>query len=137
MSKVSEIFDALLTRFSTLAVGSPALPLAFPDIGFDPATDALDGKYIEAKPFNNTPLWEGLSAGQIRQGLFVVGVVWPKGQGVIAPTEAAEAVAEHFHRGQMLRSGSTVVKLSLEPLIGTPLSEPDKTTVPVTISWTA
>lgn len=137
MSKVSEAFDALLTRFGTLSIGSPALALSMPDIDFDPAVNAPDGKYVEAKPFNNLPLWEGLSAGIIRQGLFVVGVVWPKGEGVIAPTLVAEQVAVHFPRGMKLRSGTTVVSIKLEPLVGSPLIEPDKTTVPITISWTA
>lgn len=134
--KAAQIPDALLARLSTLEIGSPALPISYPEMdeAFDPPAD---GKYLEARFFSNVPAWEGISSGRLDQGLLVVGVVWPKNLGVIAPLEAAEEVRAHFAKGSTLTSGSTSVKLVRDPLIGSPLSEPDKLTIPVTISWTA
>lgn len=137
MSKASEIPTALLERFLTLSVGSPALPLASPDAAFDPATGALDGKYVEAGFFRNAPLWEGLKAGVIDQGLFVVSVIGPKDRGVIWINEAAQAVADHFPKGLVLTSGDTTVRINKEPVIASPLLEGDKTIVAVRLSWVA
>lgn len=135
MSKASEIPDALLVHLQTLEIGSPPLPIALPDVSFDPAVSATDGKYLEAGYFRNAPAWEGLSEGVLDQGLLVVSVVWPKGRGVIALNEAAQAVADHFPKGLQLRSGSTSVKINREPVIASPLTEGDKTIVATSISW--
>jgi hypothetical protein len=137
MSKASAIPDALLARVSTLSVGSPGLPIAYPDVAFDPATEAPDGKFVEARYFRNAPAWEGVASGVLDQGLLVVSVIWPKGQGVIAMNEAAQEVADHFPKGLLLVSGGTRVKITREPVIASPLTEGDKTIVAVTISWTA
>lgn len=134
MSKAADIPDALLTRLGTLAVGSPALPIAMPDVGFDPSSSEA---FLEARYFRNAPLWEGLAGGVVDQGLLVVSVMWPKGQGVIAMNEAAQKIADHFPKGLTLKSGSTGVKLNKEPVIASPLTEGDKTIVAVSISWTA
>lgn len=134
--KASEIPDALLAHVDTLEVLSPPLPIAQPDVGFDPATDAdAEGRYLEVGYFRNAPRWEGLSAGVVDQGLLVISVVWPKGQGVIGANEAAQAVADHFPKDLTLKSGSTGVKINKEPVIGSPLPMGDKTIVAVTISW--
>lgn len=137
MSKASEIPAALLEHLSGLQAGSPALPIAYPDVAFDPASDAPAGKYVEARYFRNAPAWEGVSSGVVDQGLLVVSVVWPKGQGVIAMNAAAQDVADHFPKGLALTSGATRAKISREPVIGSPLTEGDKTIVAVTIPWTA
>lgn len=137
MSKASEIPAALMARLTTLEVGSPALPIAYPDVTFDPATQATSGKYLEAGFFRNAPAWEGLSEGVLDQGLLVVSVVYPKGSGVIQINAAAQAVADHFPKGLQLRSGATGVKITREPVIASPLTEGDKTIVAVTIPWTA
>lgn len=136
MSKASEIPDALLTHLGTLEIGSPPLPIAMPDVEFDPKADAdSDGRYIEAGYFRNAPAFEGLSEGVVDQGLLVVSVVWPKGQGVVRMNEVAQQVADHFPKGLQLRSGSTSVKINREPVIASPLAEGDKTIVAVSISW--
>lgn len=137
MSKASAIPDALLTRLQTLSVGSPPLPIAYPDVTFDPATEAPAGKHIEVGYFRNAPLWEGLTEGVVDQGLLVLSVVYPKGLGIIGVNAAAQSVAAHFPKDLRLTSGGTSVKLNAEPVIGSPLTEGDKTIVAVSISWTA
>lgn len=135
MSKASAIPDALLTHLGTLEIGSPALPIAMPDVEFNPAS-APNG-YLEAGYFRNAPAWEGLAEGVLDQGLLVVSVVWPKGHGVVRMNEVAQQVADHFPKGLQLRSGSTGVKINREPVIASPLTEGDKTIVAVTVSWVA
>lgn len=137
MSKAANIPAALLARLSSLAIGSPALPIAYPDRPFDPATQSLSGKYLQAAYFRNTPAFEGLASGVLDQGLLVVSVVFPKDGGVIAINQAAQAVADHFPKAAAYTSGGTRVKISREPVIGSPLQEGDKTIVAVTISWVA
>jgi hypothetical protein len=137
MSKAAAIPDALLARLTTLSVGSPPLPIAYPDVPFDPAADAAAGRYVEAGYFRNRPLWEGLAAGVIDQGLLVLSVIWPEEQGVIGINEDAQAVADHFPKGLHLKSGATGVRINKEPVIASPLYEGDKTIVAVTISWVA
>lgn len=134
MSKAAEIPDALLTHLGTLEYGSPPLTIAMPDVAFNPSSVT---SYFEAGYFRNAPVWEGLASGVLDQGLLVVSVVWPKGEGVIAMNEAAQAVVDHFPKGLTLKSGSTGVKINREPVIASPLPEGDKTIVAVTISWTA
>lgn len=139
MSKASEIPDALLTHLSSLVVGSPPMPIAMPDIAFTPPSDEEGDPlpYVEAGYFRNAPLWEGMTEGVMDQGLLVLSVMWPKGQGVIAMNAAAQAVADHFPKDLRLRSGSTGVKINKEPVIASPLPEGDKTIVAVRISWVA
>lgn len=135
--KAAQIPDALLARFLTLVVGSPALPLAYPDIAFDPAVSATDGKYLEASFFANRPKWEGVRSGVMDQGLFQVMVHWPRNAGIIAPSEAAELVKAHFAKGTSLTSGSTTVKLTREPWAGSPLIGDHEVMIPVTVAWLA
>jgi hypothetical protein len=134
MASPDQIASALLARCATLSVGSPALPVAMPEIGFDPGVDAPDGKYLEVKAFSNAPFWEGLRSGKIDQGLLQVTVVWPPRQGVIKPKAAAAAVMAHFPKGLKLGAG---VKVSKEPWDASPITDDSEVRVPVTISWTA
>lgn len=135
--KLAQIADALLARAATLAVGSPPLPIAYPETEFDPAIEAIDGKYLDIRDFTNAPRWEGMTSGRQDQGLLQITVVWPSGQGVIAPKEAAAAVMAYFPKGLRLFSGSTKVKVSGEPWAAAPITEDDEVRIPVTIPWTA
>lgn len=131
MASPDQIADALLARCATLAVGSPALPIAMPEIAFTPPAS---GKYLDVRDFTNRPLWEGVSGGKIDQGLLQVTVVWPPRQGVIKPKAAAAAVMAHFAKGLVLAHG---VKINGEPWAASPLSDDSEVRVPVTIPWTA
>lgn len=137
--KPAQVIEALFNHAATLSVGSPALPIAFPEQpgGFDPATDAPDGKYLEVRIFPNRPAWEGVTHGKLDQGLLQVTVVWPKNKGLIEAGEAAGEVMAHFAKDTVLRSGETGVKVSKEPWASPPLSEDHELRVPVTIPWTA
>lgn len=131
MASPDQIASALLARCATLSVGSPALPVAMPEVAFTPPAD---GKYLEVRDFTNAPYWEGLKSGRIDQGILQITVVWPPRQGVIKPKVAAAAVMAHFPKGLQLSNG---VRVSREPWVASPLSDDSEVRVPVTISWTA
>lgn len=127
---------ALLSRCEALEVGSPALPIAYPDVAFDPAVDAPDGRYLTVDLFNNAPFWEGLTSGRIDQGLMQVTVVWPKGEG-LAARRAAAAVIAHFPKNLTLPGSGVLVKINRETWQASPILDDDSTSIPVTISWVA
>ncbi len=128
------IADALLARCATLAVGSPPLPVSYPDVPFSPPAD---GKYLEVSDFTNRPAWEGVTTGRVDQGLLQITVVWPKDEGVIKPKAIADAVAAHFPKGLRLTSGAARVKVSAGPWAASPLLGGGETRIPITIPWTA
>lgn len=134
MASPDLIADALLARCATLSIGSPALPIAYPDKPFKPAVDAPDGKYVEVALFFNRPAWEGVASGKVDQGLLQITVVWPRNAGVIKPLEAVAEVMAHFPKALALSNG---VKVSAEPYAASPIIEGSETRIPVTIPWMA
>lgn len=135
-ARAEQIYDALISRCLTLAIGSSPLPVAYPEQ--DPAFVAPeDGKYLLVDDFPNRPRWEGVTSGRLDQGLLQITVVWPRNQGLHAPRAAADAVAAHFAKETVMSSGGVTVKVSAEPWAAKPLTESDRVTVPITIPWTA
>jgi hypothetical protein len=139
MTKRAEILLALFARADTLSVGSPALPVTFPEepSDFDPKTDAPDGRYIEFVAFLNRPGYEGVTNGVLDQGIAQATVVFPRNAGVVAPTQLADEVAAHFAKNTALFNGSTKVSLDREPTVHTPMPDGSEVRVPVTIPWSA
>jgi hypothetical protein len=137
MANPGDVAAALLTRCSTLSVGSPALPVAYPEPQktFDPPTTEAGrpAPYLRVDLFLNAPLWEGLSEGRIDQGLMQIMVVWPKNQGLPAPLRTAAAVIAHFPKGRLAPG----VKISREAWAASPIIEPSQVLVPIMIPWTA
>lgn len=131
MSDPALIASTLLARCATFSVGSPALPIAYPDVPFTPPAS---GKYLEVSIFYNRPAWEGLRSGRMDQGLLQVTVVWPKGQGTPGPMRHAADVINHFAKGLALTNG---VRISRQPYAASPLLDASDSRVPVTIPWIA
>lgn len=131
--KAAQVLDALLARVAALTL-SPVLPVDYPEVTFDPPAD---GKYLTVSFFPNRPMAEGLTSGRVDQGLLQVTVVWPKNQGLVAPSNIAQAVIDHFPNGLALQSGSTRVKISGQAWAAAPITDTDRVSLPVTISWAA
>lgn len=131
---IAGVFDALLARCATLAVGSPALPIAYPEVAFTPPAD---GRYLEVRVFANRHAWQSIAGGAMGQGLLQITVVWPKGQGVVAAGQAADTVAAHFPNGQPMFSGGYKVTAVGEPQAMSPNSDGPQLRIPVTIGWSA
>lgn len=134
--KPAQILDALLARALLMETTGPTLPTALPEQASE-FVPPDDGKYLEVGFFPNANFWEGLTAGEMAQGLLGVTVVWPKGQGLVVPLEKVALVAAHFNKGRELISGTTKVKINKEPVQTPHLIEGNKVSIPVNISWEA
>lgn len=135
--KAAEVYDALMIKAGTLAIGSPPLPIDVPepDVVFTPPAD---GKYLSVTEFPNRPRWEGLSSGVLDQGLLQITVVWPKNAGLYAPKVVAGQVIAHFAKGTvMVSTGGVKVRIVNEPWTASPLTEGSELRLPVTIPWQA
>lgn len=128
---------ALLDHFSTLTTAPDELPLAYPEIDFDPSVMAPDGKYLQADFFANRHAWEGLTSAYLAQGILQVTVVWPRSQGIVAPAKVAQQVMDHFAKGTVLTGNGIKVTIAGQPWAASPVSEPDSLRIPVSIPWTA
>lgn len=137
MADPAIVAGVLLARCETLNVGTPKMPVAMPDVTFDPAVKAPDGRYLRADLFSNAPFWEGLTSGRIDQGLLQITVVWPKGKGLIVQRRAAQQVMDHFAKGLKLFGPATRVSINREPWAAAPIKGDVSTETPITISWTA
>lgn len=122
---VEEVLFAHLEAFDT------PLPIAWPEQA-EAFVPPADGKYLAVSFFANAPRWQGVASGHIDQGLLQIAVVWPKKQGVIAPAAVADALINHFPVGPL----ADRVKVASKPWKATPIIEPDKVSVPVTVPWT-
>lgn len=134
MADPAVVAELILARAASLSVGSPALPIAMPDVPFTPPTN---GKYLRVSLFSNAPAWEGLASGRMDQGLLQVSVVWPKGKGLIKAREAAAKVMEHFPKGLTLSGDGVRVKINRQPWAASPIPDDIETLTPVTIPWVA
>lgn len=134
MTNFVDIANALLTRAALLETDGPELPVAMPDIAFEPPAD---GKYLRATVFYNTPAWEGLGPKALAQGLLQITVVWPRGVGIIEALSVAEIVKQEWPKGLTLRQNSTTIKINKAPWSGSPIEDEGMTLVPVSISWSA
>ncbi len=136
MAEDADIIRALFVRCQTLVVGSPALPITFPEQGatYEPPAD---GKYLRVDFFPNRPAWEGLTSGKMAQGLLQITVNWPSHDGILAPMRASDTVRAHFPKALPLIENGTKVTISGEPWATNPITEGDKVSVAVTIPWQA
>lgn len=133
MADASAVADLLLARCATMAIGNPVLPIAFPDVAFNPPS----GPYLRVNLFFNRPAWEGLSSGRFDQGLLQITVVCPKGRGVILPATFAKSVMGYFPKGLKLFGPGLRVSVSREPWMAAPIQGDASSETPITISWTA
>ena len=134
MADPATVAGLLLARCELMKTQGPTLPVAMPDVPFTPPAD---GKYLRVDLFTNAPFWEGLKSGKIDQGLLQVTVVWPRNTGAIAIRRAVADVLAYFPKGLALFAPGTRVRVNKEPWEASPIIEDDKTSIPITISWTA
>jgi len=134
MADPAVVAQLILEHAEAMVIGSPALPIAYPDVTFIPPTD---GKYLRLDLFNNEPFWQGLSSGRIDQGLMQVMVVWPRAEGRIKPAEVAALVMEHWAKLTVLQGSGVRVKVNREPYVSSPILSDHETETPITIPWNA
>lgn len=131
------IFDALMARMAAFS-HSPAIEIAYPGLSFTPS----DGEpYLEVThlPNNTAPLAVASDGVQQHQGLLQVSVMWPSDgvTGHMPALELADAVSTHFAKGTDLYSNGVKVRIPTRPSIASPLQEPDRVRLPITIEYIA
>jgi hypothetical protein len=131
MSTDSDILKAFLDRLGTLAL-SPPLPIAYPGIDYSGSTNYLRADHL----LNQTRQVTVGDDPQQKRGILQVTVVWARGQGLVKPLEAAGAIINHF-KNLVLWAGETRITIDREPWAASPIQEPDRVSIPITISWHA
>lgn len=128
----SQITEALLARLATLTL-SPVLPVAYPNAAFTPPAS---GPYLAAHPpLRAETQGIGISAWNEHAGVFQVDVVYRTQDGVIKPTQIADAVAAHFARGTRLANGAVHVRIDEPPSIAAPVTVAPDHRTPVSIRY--
>lgn len=130
----SSIEAALFARVASLVM-SPALPVAWPNLSFNPPAAG----YIRVThlPNVNRRLFLGSNDPHQRLGLLQLSVFMPKNAGVTVATEIAGKIAAHFPADLPMRSGGITVRVGKAPDIAPGFAEDTHWHVPVTISYQA
>ena len=128
----TEIFSALLDH---LAAGFVALPIAYPNVQFDPP----ESGYAEAKIFRDPAYQAALGASGYNRhsGYLQVGIYRPLNEGVVVAMNYAGDIATLFKRGTTLSTASTIVRINEPPSIRNGLDVPPYTIVPIVIPYIA
>jgi hypothetical protein len=131
----SQITEALLQRLAALTL-SPALQVAYPGITFPAAGATKPATYLEARtPLRVGATTVGISAWSEHSGIFQVDVLYSAQDGVIKPTQIADAVVAWFDRGTRLVNGSVQVDIYDRPAIGPAIDDEPYTRTPVSIRY--
>lgn len=129
------ILGLFMAKLATLTIGSPALPVAWPETPFTPPAN---GKYLSVSWIPNKPGQHPISSGSVEvMGILQITVVWPKGQGIVAPMKIAAEIANKLPRETVLTGDGVKAKIIRAPYPSGPFSDETKVSIPVTISWQA
>lgn len=131
-----KIPDLLIKKLNAIGFMT-GVPRAEQGIKFDPA--AVNGHYLEYRFLPNRNNNYGLSKDSPTQrlGIFQVTVCYPTGTGIIAPTEIAAAIVEHFHQDLILYADGVSVKVYEKPSVAPSIQDGTWDKYPVSIRYTA
>lgn len=127
-----EIPNLLMARLAALTL-SPALPVAWEGRDYTPPA----GTYLSARylPNTNQEPFVGNTDPARHLGIFQVTVnVLPDG-GIIAPSDIAGAIVDHFAKGTKLSANGVTVHVYEKPSVGSALQDPERIRVPVSIRY--
>lgn len=134
LGKEAGIADALLTYLGTLTF-SPAMPVAYPGVGFTPPA----GTYLDATLLPNRPINRGVADDSTTEfrGILQVTVVAPAGAGVVSVYETAGKIVEFFERTKRIIGNGFTIRIMGRPSVAAPLQEADRVRIPVSIDYWA
>lgn len=127
----SPVYDDFAEKVSTFAAGlSPPLGVAFPGVGFTPASE---GAWLEVRWFPNETQNYGLAddAPSLSQGFGQVSVCYRPGDGIVDGLALADAVIAAFPKGTILED----VRVYRKPWVSTVIEQPQLVMHPITIPW--
>jgi hypothetical protein len=137
------ILEALLERYASLSVGTPALAKAYPRAPFKPTagTAYLKAWFLPAQ--TSSPFIPNDSHDDYR-GIFQIDVMWPSPEtddadtiGLNKPLEIAGLVADHFAKGTAITRSTYTVKIIRRASIGPTMEDAGWTKTPVSITYRA
>lgn len=116
-------------------VHSPALPISWPNVPFNPPP----GPHLRVThiPNMNRRLFLGSNDPHQRLGILQIGVFAPFNQGTTAATEIAGEIEDHFPADLVMRSGPVVVRVERAPESAQPIADTAHWLVPVSIRYQA
>lgn len=126
------IQEALFAQVATLSL-SPALPVAWPNVSFDPpASGYLRVRHL---PNRNRRLFMGSDEPHQREGILQIEVRMPLNQGPSSATTLAGKIAEHFLCDLKMWRGGILVEVVNAPDVLPAVAEDAFWFVPVSIEY--
>ncbi|QKV20537.1 DUF4128 domain-containing protein [Oricola thermophila] len=115
---------------------TPALPIADPNIDFDPPAD---GRYLRATFVPNTTDRLFIQSTGLHRytGLFMVDVFDKPGTGETRARDVAGQVAEHFPCDDRITEEGVTLRIITRPNVGPAIIEDQAIHVPVTVEFWA
>ena len=100
-------------------------------------TDAIEAQHIEVQflPNESTELSVGNDAPKWHQGFLQMTVVWPTGQGVVAPALYVDQIIDHWRKGTTLFGTGFKLKVNRTPWDGQPFKDGKWVRIPVSIPY--
>ncbi len=128
----ASIFEGLAAHLSTLVL-VPAMPVAFPNVNYEP--DPAGYLSVSHIPTETNQIDLG-DTGQNRfTGVFQVSVHWPRGQGEVKAQERAASVSAHFKRGTDISQDGLAIRIISPPNVAAAIYEDEFVQLPVSISY--
>lgn len=124
--------EGLMAHLATISLPA-GVRIAWPNVNFTPDSNP----YLRVLIFKNEPVQPRIRFGNepIRLGIFQVSVMWPQGQGEIAPNEITGQIRTHFARGTKIEQDGITIRIDREPSVGGSLQEEAWLRVPILINW--
>ena len=130
---------ATMPGLATLLQSSTSTPpIAYPNAEFTPpkAADGTAKPYLRVNDVPSPPDGIDLPGRYIRRGgTLQVSVFWPLGVGIMAPKEAAGAIAERFALNTIIERGTQRIRISQPPRVTSEIIESDIVSIPVLIQY--
>lgn len=100
-------------------------------------TPAVAGAHVEAQflPNESTELSVGNDAPKWHQGFLQMTVVWPAGEGVVAPSLYVDQIIEHWKKGTTLFGTGFKLRVNRTPWDGQPFKDGKWVRIPVSIPY--
>jgi len=134
----AKIVAGLLARFGEIALPQ-GVTVAYPNIDFTPASDGSNNPlpYVRLSVRKNRPSTIHIGGGRepVRMGLILAVVCWPVGKGIIAASELAGTIRDHFAFATRFDYDGITFWIVEEPVVNDDMQGPVYTEIPVVIPW--
>ena len=130
----ARIAELLFEYIGTLSL-SQSLNYAEPSVSFTPEAGT---PYIRVDHLPNGVETLAVGSGEnVHTGLLQLSVMWPVGEGAIAPLEIASELQSAFDKGLLLNDAVVRLKFNTRPSVTGPIYDGPFVMYPVTIQYSA